>query len=140
MSVEAGKPEDAFEVDARATLFGFDDEDVRARVIARSRGWRVGGAARTFGLFVLVAPFVAVIPPHAVWFIGALATGAVLARRRYIERFTLVGVFGVCPKCQAPFTVKKGRLKDPHPLHCEGCHHEPTLRLADGALRSQAPH
>lgn len=121
--------EGAVVVDARATLFGFDDRPVRAEIVPRSRAWRVGGAARTFAVFVLVAPFVAIFPPHAVWLLGALATGGVLARRRYIERYTLVSVDGRCPKCQRELTVKRGRLKLPHPLPCEGCHHEPALRV-----------
>lgn len=121
-------------VDGRATLFGFDDRPVRAAIIPRSRGWRVGGAVRTFAVFAVMAPFVAVFPPHAVWFLGALVTGAVLARRRYIERFTLVGVEGQCPKCGAALTAKKGRLKEPHALPCEGCNHEPALRLPAESL------
>lgn len=128
-----------FEVDARATLFGFEAIPVRAKIIARSHGWRVGGAARTFGLFVLVAPFVAIFPPHAVWPIGALLTGALLARRRYVERFTLVGVDGPCPKCGAPLSVERGRLEQPHPLPCDGCNHEPSLRVPDEVLRGNAP-
>ncbi len=124
----------ALAVDARATLFGFDDQPVRAQVIPRSRGWRVGGAARTFAIFAVVAPFVAVFPPHAVWFLGALTAGGVLARRRYIERFTLVSVEGRCPKCEGELMVKQGRLKEPHPLPCEGCNHEPALRVPTDAL------
>lgn len=124
------------QVDARATLFGFDDEPVRAEIIERSRAWRVGGAARTFAVFVVIAPLVAVFPPHAVWLLGALATGAFLARKRYVERYTLVGVEGKCPKCGAPLSAKKGRLKQPHPLPCEGCNHEPALRVAEEALSS----
>lgn len=122
-----------FVLDARARLFGFDDQPVRAEIIARGRGWRVGGAARIFGIFVVIAPFVAIIPPHAVWLIGSLFTGGVLARRRYVERFTLVGVEGPCPKCGSPIAVKAGRLKRPHPLPCEACHHEASLRLPEDA-------
>lgn len=133
-------PDDgSFEVGGRATLFGFEDTPMAARIIARSRAWRVGGAVRTFAVFAVVAPLVAVFPPHAVWLIGALVVGAVLARRRYIERFTLVGVEGKCPKCGTPLSVKKGRLKRPHPLPCEGCNHEPSLRLPDDALERHAP-
>lgn len=128
----------SFEVGGRAALFGFEDTPLAARIVARSRAWRVGGAVRTFAVFAVVAPLVAVFPPHAVWLIGALAVGAVLARRRYIERYTLVGVEGKCPKCGTPLSVKKGRLKRPHPLPCEGCNHEPSLRLPDDALERRA--
>ena len=41
----------------------------------------------------LASPLV-VFPPHAVWLLGGLGTGAFLARRRYIERFTLVSATG----------------------------------------------
>lgn len=137
---EAGTAwERTFMVDARAVLFGFDDTHARARIMARGRSWRIGGAARTFGLFALAAPVVAIFPPHAVWFIGALVTGSLLARRRYVERYTLVDVDGTCPKCSTPLTVKSGRLKQPHPMPCETCNHEPTLRLADGVLTGHDP-
>ena len=128
----------AFEVDAEATLFGFEPTPAHARIAARSRAWRIGGAARTFGVFAVVAPFVAIIPPHAVWLIGALATGGFLARRRFIERFTLLSLDGTCPKCGAPLEIKSGRLKEPHPLPCETCHHESTLRVPAGTLRDHA--
>lgn len=131
---QPGDARGTFQVDARATLFGFDDEPVRAEIIERSRAWRVGGAARTFAVFVVVAPMVAVFPPHAVWFLGALAAGGVLARRRYVERYTLVGVDGQCPRCGTPLSTKKGRLKLPHPLPCEGCNHEPSLRVPEEVL------
>ena len=80
-------PED-FELEGEVTLFGFDSVPAQAGITPRSRAWRVGGALRTMAIFVVIAPFVAIIPPHAVWFIGALLAGAFLARKRYIERFT----------------------------------------------------
>ncbi len=125
-------------VDAEATLFGFDPTAMKVTILARSKTWRVGGAARTFGLFAVVSPFVAIIPPHAVWLMGALMTGAVLARRRYSERFTLQWVEGSCPKCGNAVTVKPMRLREPHPFPCEGCHHESRLRLPEGVLEALA--
>jgi len=119
----------ALDVQGYAVLFGFSDSSLHVSMIRRSRGWRVGGAARTFGIAVLVAPFVALMPPHAVWPIGALVTGGVIARRRLNERFTLVTVEGSCPRCASPYHVKGGRLKHPHPLQCDVCHHESTLKL-----------
>lgn len=130
--------EGARQLEAEATLFGFEATPVRVRIEPRSRAWRVGGAARTFGVSVVVAPFVAIFPPHAVWLLGMLATGGILARRRYIERFTLQSVEGACPKCGHELRVRPTRLRTPHPLACEGCHHESTLRFADGALEGIA--
>lgn len=131
-------PDGTFQVEAEATLFGFDPAPTLATITARSRGWRAGGAAVTMVVALLVAPAVAVIPPHAVWFLGALAAGGFMARLRYIERFTLQGVEGSCPKCGAALHVKAGRLKVPHPLPCDACHHEATLRLPAGALAAHA--
>jgi hypothetical protein len=129
---------DALEVVAEAMLFGFPPAPVQVTLLQRSRGWRVGGAVRTFGLSVVVAPFVALFPPHAIWPIGALIAGAVLARRRLSERFTLLTLEGLCPKCGKALQMKRGRLRDPHPLPCDGCHHEGSLRFPEGALPSQA--
>ena len=130
--------EGAFEVLGQATLFGFEPSPVRARVTARSSTWRIGGALRTMAVFVVIAPFVAIFPPHAVWPIGALATGGVLARRRWIEHFTLESIDGVCPKCGAALLVKSTRLRVPHPIPCDGCHHEAALRLPEEVLAENA--
>lgn len=127
-----------FQTTAEAALFGFDPSPARAEIVARSRGWRVGGAARIFAAFVVVAPFLAIFPPHAVWFIGALSAGGLLARRRYVERYTLVEVEARCPKCDAPLSVKPSRLRVPHPLPCDVCHHESSLRLPEGTLQAHA--
>lgn len=129
----------AFEVEGHAALFGFPDTSLHVTMIRRSRGWRVGGAARTFGIAMLVAPVVALMPPHAIWPIGALMTGGVLARRRLHEHFTLVTLEGPCPKCASPFHIKRGRLKQPHPLQCEVCHHESTLKLPAEVLDPATP-
>lgn len=128
----------AFEVEAHASLFGFPDTSLHVTMIRRSRGWRVGGAARTFGIAMLVAPVVALLPPHAIWPIGALMTGGVLARRRLHERFTLVTLEGPCPKCATPFNSKRGRLKEPHPLQCDVCHHESRLKLPPDVLDGES--
>ena len=86
------------------------------------------------GIFVVIAPFVAIVPPHAPWGIGALAAGAIFARRRMIERFTLISLEGTCPKCEHPLRVKRARLRIPHPLTCEGCHHQASLKVPAEAL------
>jgi hypothetical protein len=137
----AGDPkhvEGSFQVPAKATIFGFDDAIVRAVIIPRGRAWRAGGAARTMGVFVVVAPFVAIVPPHVVWLMGALATGAFLARRRYVERFTLVSVDGACPNCGTKLSVKPTRLLTPHQIPCDTCHYTSLLRLPEGTLEKNA--
>jgi hypothetical protein len=128
----------SFEVTAEATIFGFDSQSVRTVVIPRGRAWRAGGAARTMGVSVVIAPFVAIVPPHVVWLMGALATGAFLARRRYVERFTLVSVEGVCPNCGSKLSVKPTRLHTPHQIPCDTCHFASLLRLPEGTLEKNA--
>jgi len=125
---------DEFETEGEAVLFGFSPSPVRVTVKRRSRGWRVGGAARIFGTSVVAAPVMALLPPHAIWPIGVLLTGGFLARRRMSEHFTLVALDGPCPKCEMALAIKRGRLRMPHPLPCDGCHHESTLRLPEELL------
>ena len=128
----------AWKVDGHASLFGFEKVAVQAAIQPRSRAWRVGGAARTMAIFVVVAPFVAIFPPHAVWPIGALLTGGLLARKRYVERFTVVSLSGTCPKCDKAFEVKSGRLLVPHPVPCPDCHHEASVRFPAESLEAIA--
>jgi hypothetical protein len=127
-----------FELEGEVTLFGFDAVPVQAGITPRSRTWRVGGALRTMAIFVVISPFVAIIPPHAVWFIGALLTGAVLARKRYIESFTITRLIGSCPKCGTALALKSQRLRIPHPVSCDDCHHESNVRFSDDSLREIA--
>lgn len=130
----AAAAEGPFTVAGSAVLFGFEPARVEVTLLRRARSWRVGGAARTMGVALLIAPLVAVVPPHAPWLIGVLAVGGTLARRRLGEHFTVTGVKGACPKCGAEIASGAGRLRSPHPLPCEACHHESMLRIPEGAL------
>lgn len=127
-----------FTVEGEAVVFGFPNTPVEMSVRRRAVSWRAGGAARTLAVFVVAAPLVAIVPPHAPWAIGALATGVILARRRWSERFTLERVEGACPKCGEPLAVTSGRLKLPHPVSCEACHYETTLRFPESALEAES--
>lgn len=81
---------------------------------------------------MVATPLVALVPPHAPWAIGAVVVSLLLARRAYGERITLVDLDGRCPRCGTTIEVDSpSGLRDPHPLSCEGCNHEPSLRLSD---------
>jgi len=123
-----------FEIPVRVLLFGFDATNARAYIRPRARSWRIAGAVRTGLLFLVIAPVVGVLPPHAPWILGALGAGGFLAKRRWAHRFTLEALEAACPKCGAALTVAVAQLRTPHTLHCEGCHHEATLEVATGAL------
>jgi hypothetical protein len=134
--LRAGDEDGTFTVQGAAALFGFQPSPVEVTLRRRARSWRVGGAARTMGVAVVVAPVVAIVPPHAPWLIGVLAVGGILARRRLHEHFTVTAVRGACPKCEAQISSGAGRLRTPHPLPCEACHHDATLRLPEDALEA----
>jgi hypothetical protein len=127
---------DPVPAEARLVLFGFDATPAIAHLRVRARGWRVGGALKIMAGSLVVAPVVGIVPPHAPWVVGALASGAVLARRRWTERYTLEGLDGVCPKCGHGVDARPGRLRTPHPVPCDGCRHEARLELVEGALAS----
>ncbi|MEX2049218.1 MAG: hypothetical protein WEB90_06545 [Gemmatimonadota bacterium] len=120
-------------LEAEAIVFGFAGTLVALTVRRRGTLWRVGGAARTLVTFLLLTPIVAAVPPHAPWAVGALTAGGFLVRRRWLERFTLERVEGPCPKCGANLKAKASRLRFPHPLACDACHHQVTIRLSERA-------
>ena len=125
-------PDGVVALDGELTLFGFPTRTVPIRIRPRSKAWRLGGAARTFAVFGVVAPVVAILPPHAPWALGALGAGAFLARRRWQEDFTIEHLEGECPKCDHLIRVTGVRLRVPHPVTCDGCHHQVTLKVPGG--------
>lgn len=125
---------DRIRLEGEAVLFGFPGTKAVLTIRPRPKSWRASGAAIRMGGFTLLAGIVAVVPPHAPWLIGSLAGGAILARRRWIERYTLESVNGACPKCGGELAVKPSRLKRPHPVTCEACHHESSLTFDASSL------
>lgn len=118
----------------RLNLFGHDPTPATVRVLRRSRRWRTVRALKVAGIGVVAAPVLALVPPHAPWALGALIGSLFLARRRLLETHTLVGLEGSCPHCGEAVTLEApARLRLPHPVSCEACHHEVTLRV-EGAL------
>ena len=43
-------------------------------------------------------------------------------------------VEAICPKCASALRVAAAQLRTPHPLHCEGCHHESALEVSTDDL------
>lgn len=122
-----------FRAAARITLFGHDPTTGEAELRARSRRWRTMRALRMLAVGLVAAPAVALVPPHAPWAIGALVGAAILARRRFAEDYTLLALDARCPRCGSPLAVSSStRLRRPHPVSCESCHHEATLRVDVG--------
>lgn len=129
MTEESPSSPDAVEVPGTLVLFGFDPEPVRLRLRPRSRRWRFLGAARTAAVTLVLAPAAGLVPPHVPWILGVLGVGGFLAKRRLDEHFTVVGIEGSCPKCGAGLSLSEGRLRTPHPVPCESCHHEGSVQV-----------
>lgn len=114
----------------RLHLFGHEATPATVRLLLRSRRWRTLRALRVAGAGLLVAPLLTLVPPHAPWALGAVVGTLFLARRRLGETHTLVDLRGPCPHCGEGVTIHAPtRLRWPHPVACEACHHEVTLHL-----------
>jgi predicted RNA-binding Zn-ribbon protein involved in translation (DUF1610 family) len=122
------------QVEGEAILFGFPSTKAVLSVQPRPQSWRASGAAARMGGGVVMAGMMAIVPPHAPWIMGWLVIGAVMAHRRWTERYTLQGVEAKCPKCGADLSVKSSRLRRPHPVSCEACHFETRLTFPEAAL------
>lgn len=117
-------------VPASITLFGFDTAPATVRIEPRSLMWRSRRALFAFVAGLVIAPLVALFPPHALWALGALGLGTLTAQRRWIEYHSLLAVDGSCPNCRNRITLRKvGRLRHPHPLACDSCHYELALEV-----------
>ena len=102
----------------------------RARIAERSDAWRRASAGREL-LILLLAPLVAIIPPHIPWVILVVGLAAYRAYGRLNERATLLSLRGPCPKCgtEQDFT-ELGRMRFPHTVTCASCRWELTLEPA----------
>lgn len=115
---------------AQITLFGHPPSPVRLELRDRSRGWRLRRALAPAAAGLVVAPVVAIVPPHAPWVVAVLAAAGTLAWRRWREEYTIVGFEARCPRCDAELQMSSGtRLRSPHPLTCDSCRHEPVLQV-----------
>ncbi len=112
-------------VPARITLFGFDPVDARARIEARTTGWRARRASMALAAGLVMAPLLAVVPPHAPWVVVAVAIGLLTARRRWAEAHTLHFLDGACPRCEMDISLSRpARLSRPHLITCPSCQYE----------------
>ena len=130
MSDNPTQPSPEYRVSASLATFGSDPVAVQAWVLPRSDRWRIVGALRAGLLGIVTAPVVFLVPPHVPWALAALATGTFLAYRRMQERFTLLWLEGVCPRCGTTISVARPtRLRGNHTLPCPGCQHETVLSV-----------
>lgn len=120
-------------------LFGHPPTAARLELLPRSRAWRTRKAAVPLLIGIAVAPVVALLPPHAPWALVALASGGILARRRWKERYTIQLAEARCPRCEAGLPIPSGsRLRVPHPVTCPECGHEPVVEVTERELERAA--
>ncbi len=112
-------------VPARITLFGFDPVDATARIEARSAGWRARRASMALAAGLIMAPLLAVVPPHAPWVVVAVGIGLLTAGRRWAEAHTIHFLDGACPRCGEGISISRpARLSRPHAISCLSCRYE----------------
>lgn len=118
------------QVPARITLFGFDLVPATARIEPRSVGWRARRTALALVTGLIVAPAVALVPPHAPWVIAALGISLFMAQRRWSEAHTLHFLKGDCPRCGEDVSLSRPvRLRHPHAMSCPACQHELAISV-----------
>ena len=110
------------------SLFGFPNTEAVLELLPRSRSWRTVRAAVFIAGGLALAPAVGLFPPHAPWATGTLVLGFFLGLRKWRERFTILTLRGLCPKCGGPMAIREGTpFRKTISVPCEGCNHESRL-------------
>ena len=127
-----------------ATLDGMRERTITISGVSKTfsvTGWRIGtilAPPELTGAIRKVHDFLTVGAPAPLQEACAVGVGFLLARRRWRHHFTLEEVRGKCPKCGAAVAPRAGMmLREPHPVPCDGCHHELALVLAAGVLEDK---
>ena len=115
---------------ARLSLRGHEPRPAALEVEYRSPKTRATRALLSLLGFWLLAPLVAVIPPHIPWALLAFAAGIYFAARQWTGEYVVHRFEGACPRCGAALPLPAGsRIKLPHRMVCYQCHHEPVLEV-----------
>lgn len=118
-------------------VFGHEDTEAHLRLLPRSAKWRATRAGAFILGGVVLAPLVALIPPHAAWALASVGTGVALGVRKWKERFTLLRLRATCPRCgEEILRDSPARLRTPETVTCEACNHSASLAVDPEALRA----
>jgi hypothetical protein len=118
---------------ARLSLRGHEPRPALLEVEYRSPKTRITRALLTLLGFWLLAPLVAIIPPHIPWALLAFVAGIYLAVKQWTGEYVVQRFEGQCPRCETPLPLPPGtRIKLPHRMVCFQCHHEPLLQVDAG--------
>jgi hypothetical protein len=123
-----GQEEPLLRLSGTLSLFGFPPAEASLKVVPRSLAWRGALASAYVGGGLLLAPILGMVPPHAPWAAGVLVCGGFFGVRKWRERFTLLSLHGICPKCGGGVSIlSRVPLKSGISVPCEGCHHDSRL-------------
>jgi hypothetical protein len=93
------------EAAVRASTYGHEPAQLRARIAEYARADRARRAFRRFLPIFGAACGVLLIPPHLVWWAIVTIAGSVLALQRFRQRAEILELSGPCPDCAAQQTL-----------------------------------
>ena len=116
--------------DARLSLRGHEPRPAALEIEYRSPKTRLTRALLSLLGFWVLAPVVALLPPHLPWALLAIAAGIYFAHRQWTGEYIVHRFDGACPRCESPLPLPPGsRIRLPHQMVCYQCHHEPLLEV-----------
>ena len=116
--------------DARLTLRGHEPRPATLEIEYRAPRTRMTRALLSLLGFWVLAPLVAIVPPHVPWALLAFAAGIYFAFRQWTGEYIVHRFDGACPRCETPLPLPAGsRVRLPHQMVCYRCHHEPLLEV-----------
>jgi hypothetical protein len=116
---------------ARLSLRGHEPRPAILEVVYRPPRTRATRAVLSLVGLWLLAPLVALVPPHIPWALLAFLGGIYLAFRQWTGEYVVQRFEGACPRCATALPLPAGsRIRLPHRMVCYNCHHEPLLEVA----------
>lgn len=123
---------------AQLSLRGHEPKPADISLERRSRQTRMTKSVLSLVGFLILAPIVALIPPHIPWVILAVAAGFYFAYRQWTGEYVVHGFKGECPRCGNSLEIKPGsKIKLPMDMDCFQCHHQPTLEVDTRAVTAE---
>ena len=115
---------------ARLSLRGHEPRAAELVLVHRGTRTRATRALLSLVSFWVLAPLVALVPPHVPWALLAFLAGIYFAFRQWTGEYVVQRFEGACPRCATPLPLPPGsRIRLPHAMVCYSCHHEPVLEV-----------
>ena len=117
------------ELRVRASTWGHEPGELRARVNEFEPRERLRRGLRAFLPYLGAGVALVLLPPHLIWLIGWTTVGVISGRRRWRQEREFVSLDGACPGCAADPRLA---LPDQLPMlqRCRACGAFLRLELA----------